>query len=204
MKPKVVVMAFDDGPHHAEDLYHSNQSPKNAKPKTTALIGVVCRGIQLLHVSESTIEVDGTDSTEKILQLILQNPFLPEIRLILIDSPTLGGFNPPNPFYLYEQTKIPLLLIPDRKPQSHIAQVYRDIFPQRTDQIEFLQKLPPLSSFKLSINTDPHITSDLYFHAIGIEISAIKEILRYLTHFSKIPEPLRIAHLIASRMREKR
>lgn len=203
MKTKSVVIAFDDGPHLKENLYHhhDNSAASNHEQEhsNTSLIGVVCRGIQLLHVSESTIEVDGINATEQVLALIQNNPFLLELRLILIDSPTLGGFNPPNPFTIYEKTHIPLLLIPDRKPKSHIANVYQEVFPQRHEQIAFLEKLPDLTKFSIITNKDPNISGEIYFHAIGIEPRDVHEILEYLTHFSLVPEPLRLAHLIASR-----
>ena len=201
MKKKIVTIAFDDGPHEKQDLFHSrsisdNKSTSLAK---TPLIGVVCRGIQLLHVHETQIDVDGFNSTEKILEMINSNPFRAEIRLIMIDSPTLGGFNPPNPFKIYEQTNIPVLLIPDRKPKAPIASVYWEIFPERLIQSKILQQLPLLSELAVNINADPKITGKVYFHAIGIKAGECSELLHHLTHFSQIPEPLRLAHLVASR-----
>ena len=95
-------MAFDDSPHLKSDLAHFNQNSNN-NPKIP-LIGVVCRGIQLLHVSTGIIQVDGIDSTQEILRMYGINPYKNEIRLFMIDSPTLGGFNLPNPFEIYEKT----------------------------------------------------------------------------------------------------
>lgn len=206
MKKKSVVIAFDDGPHGKEDLFHHHLPSKNLGKKqsnysTTSLIGVICRGIQLLHVSEASIEIDGFDSTERILSIIEDNPYKVEIRLILIDSPTLGGFNPPNPFEIFQKTQIPILLIPDRKPKSNIATIYKEVFPHRIEQINFLKKLPELTDVPVSVNSDPKIKGNLFFHAIGITKPTIIEILEHLTHFSLQPEPLRIAHLLASRQK---
>ena len=189
-------MAFDDGPHLKSDLAHFNKNSK-INPKVP-LIGVVCRGIQLLNVSKGIIQVDGTDSTQEILKMYESNPYKNEIRLIMIDSPTLGGFNIPNPFEIYEKTKIPIILLPDKKPKSVIGDVYSKVFPEREEQIEVLKKLPPLESLIVSINQDPNISREIFFHVIGITKNEIVDLLNFLSEFSAIPEPLRLAHIIAS------
>ncbi|MHA1900956.1 MAG: endonuclease dU [Promethearchaeota archaeon] len=189
-------MAFDDAPHLKSDLAHFNQ--KSDDIHKVSLIGVVCRGIQLLNVSIGSIHVDGLDSTQEILKMYKENPYNNEIRLIMIDSPTLGGFNTPNPFEIHEKTQIPIILLPDRKPKTKINEIYGNIFPERYEQIEMLKKLPELESLTVSINQDPKISREIFFHAIGITKSEIIDLLNYLSEFSAIPEPLRLAHIVAS------
>ena len=189
-------MAFDDGQHSKEDLAKYS-SKLDIVPKTP-LVGVTSQGIQLLHVSFGNIEIDGTDSTEEIIRLYEENPYKNEIRLIMIDSPTLGGFNPPNPFEIFERTKIPLILLPDKKPKSVISEVYGKVFPEREDVIKILKNLPKLESLNVSINQDSKISREIFFHLIGITKNEIVDLLNYLSEFSAIPEPLRLAHIIAS------
>ncbi len=189
-------MAFDDGPHLKTDLAHFNQNYDNY-PKIS-LIGVVCRGTQLLSVCKGMIQVDGLDSTQEILKMYKSNPYRNEIRLFMIDSPTLGGFNIPNPFEIYEKTKIPIILLPDRKPKSVMSEIYSKVFPEREEQIKILKKLPKLESLIVSINQDPKISREIFFHAIGITKNEIVDLLNHLSEFSAIPEPLRLAHIVAS------
>ncbi len=189
-------MAFDDGQHSKNDLAkYSNNS--DFIPKTP-LVGVTTRGIQLLHLSYGTIEIDGVDSTDEIIRLYEENPYKNEIRLIMIDSPTLGGFNPPNPFEIYEKTKIPVILLPDKKPKTIISEIYGQVFPERNEQIEVLKKLPKLESLIVSINQDPNISREIFFHTIGITKNEIIDLLNHLSEYSAIPEPLRLAHIAAS------
>ena len=95
MKKKVCILAFDDSPHKKSDLQHNREhrfdfsssseaSGSETIPKVK-LIGVVCRGCQLLHVSQSYITVDGIDSTREIIRHYMENPYRKEIRLIMID-----------------------------------------------------------------------------------------------------------------------
>ncbi len=197
MKKKIGILAFDDGPHKHEDLLHLSNDP-DYLPRSVPLIGVFCHGTQLIHVFQSTIAVDGTDATSQILKVYHTHPFRPEIRLILIDSPTLAGFNPPNPFDIHSQTGIPVVLIPSSEPKSHIAEVYAKAFPNRIETIAFLQQLPPLDSLLVTINTDPNTSRMIYFHAIGTTKDELLEVLHHLSLYSAIPEPLRLAHIIAS------
>lgn len=204
MKKNIVTIAFDDAPHSKSDLAHRNgKDPKSTISPKISLVGVTCRGTQLLHVTRSKITVDGTDATEKILEIIRQNPYSQEIRLIFIDSPTMGGFNPPNAFTIYKQTHIPVILLPDSSPRSKICDVYRAVFPDRTDQIAYLEQLPPLENLKVEINNNPGISRIIYFHAIGIEKQELLSLFRHLSEFSAIPEPLRLAHIIASETKIK-
>lgn len=194
-------MAFDDAPHNKEDLYNQRENSGD-NVKKTDLIGIVCREYQLLHVSRTKIDVDGIDSTEKILQLLNNNPYLAEIRAILIDSPTLAGFNILNPFLIYDQAKIPVILIPDRKPQADITSVYEKIFPDRLEQIKILKDLPLFQELKVSLQTNLNINTSIYFHSIGIDNVDVIPLLKHLALYTGIPEPLRLAHIIASSYKE--
>lgn len=197
LKTKIGILAFDDGPHKRGDLLHLSDDP-DFVPVTIPLIGVFCHGTQLIHVSRSDITVDGTDATDGILEVYMTNPFREEIRLIMIDSPTLAGFNPPNPFEIHAQTGIPVVLIPSSDPKSHIAEVYAHVFPNRSEIITFLQKLPPLEHLTVTLNANPNTSRTIYFHAIGTTKDALREALYHLSLYSAIPEPLRLAHIIAS------
>ena len=196
MKKKIVILAFDDGPHLKSNLAHYNQNSN--KIVKIPLIGVICRGIQLLHVSKGIIQVDGIDSTQEILKIYEENPYKNEIRLIMIDSPTLGGFNPPDPFEIYKKTQIPIILLPDKKPKTVISEIYEHVFPERNEQLKMLKKLPKLESLRVNINQDPKISREIFFHTIGITKNEIADLLNYLSEYSAIPEPLRLAHIVAS------
>ncbi len=198
LKKKIVTIAFDDGIHRENQIakYHDQQSDTNFQ--YVPLIGAICRGHQLLHVSQSEIQVDGLDSTDKIIEIIEENPFKQEIRLIFIDSPTLGGFNIVNAQGIYLKTNIPVVLLPDETPKQNLAHTYQKIFPHRIPQLDFLRNLPNLNQLNVRINQNPSISRDIFFHSVGIEHNDLIELLNYLSEYSAIPEPLRLAHIIAS------
>ena len=120
MKNKIVILGIDDFPHQRDDLFHYCPDPTQTKGPTIPLIAVTCKGLQLVDIQSVFIEVDGIDGTEKVISLYEKFPFKSEIRLILINAITVGGFNIINPFEIQEKTQVPVLLVSDNKPKfSH-------------------------------------------------------------------------------------
>jgi endonuclease V-like protein UPF0215 family len=130
--------------------------------------------------------------------MYLQNPYRTEIRVIMVNSPTVGGFNVVNPFKVLEITQTPIILVSVKKPSITMVEIYRKIFPERREQIEWLQIFPPIEELKVNIVQDPNISGIIYFHAFGISKTEIIPLFTYLSHFSIEPEPLRLAHVIAT------
>ncbi|RLI64355.1 MAG: hypothetical protein DRO88_07515 [Promethearchaeia archaeon] len=203
LKRKSCILAFDDGKHEKSDLMRYRPQVDPDSSHMTDLIGVITKGLQLMHVSSTRITVDGSDSTTKILELIQSNPYRNEIKLILIDSPCVAGFNIPNPFIIYEKTQIPILLIPSNHPTHIIGDVFEKVFPNRLDELVVLKNLPPLETLNVKVNISPELSKNVCFHPIGISKSEVIDLLHFLTHYSSVPEPLRLAHLIASRFKLK-
>lgn len=196
-------MAIDDGKHVKSDLlrYRPPNESNQASIHETDLVGVITKGLQLMHVSSTKVTVDGDDSTERILEIFRSNPFRNEIRLIMIDSPCVAGFNIPNPFIIHEKTQVPVLLIPSNPPTHTISHVFEKVFPYRKKELKVLQNLPPLESIEVNVNISPNLTKLVCFHPIGTSKSEVADLLQFLTHYSAVPEPLRLAHLIASQLK---
>jgi hypothetical protein len=198
VKNKIVTLAVDDSPHDRQDLDHYRPNSNLKSRKSVPLIGVINKGLQLLEVNWVPVEVDGIDGTQKVLKLYQQSSFQQEIRLILINATTVAGFNIIDPFELFNQTQIPVLLVSDNKPRSSIVEIYSKIFPQRTEQIEILKRLPQIEELKVPIRVDPHNFGTIYFHNIGCVLEEVIPLLHYLSYYSALPEPLRLAHTIAA------
>ena len=81
--------------------------------KKTQLIGVVCQGIRMVNVVRTEIEIDGTDATEKLIELVKQNE--EHVQFILTHTITFGGFNLINLSRIYDELKKPVIAINDRE-----------------------------------------------------------------------------------------
>ena len=105
IKPEIRILGVDDGvftPHK----------------KTLALVvGVVFRGGYWLDgVMHTKVEVDGFDSTQKIVSMIVNSPHHKQLRVIMLDGITYAGFNIVNIRDLNEETNLPVIAMTRDEP----------------------------------------------------------------------------------------
>jgi Uncharacterized conserved protein len=107
-------------------------------------------------------------------------------ELILSAGITFGGFNIIDFVEIYEKLGIPSLIILEQLP--NMQEVYDALikhFPDYEIRIKIINKFPPIKSYK-----------DIFFEAIGISEDEAIKIINSTRIFSRMPEPLRIAHLL--------
>lgn len=186
IKPEIRILGVDDGvftPH----------------TKTLALIvGVVFRGGYWLDgVMHSTVEVDGFDSTQKIVSMIMNSPHYKQLRVIMLNGITYAGFNIVNIKKLYEETDLPVIAVTRDEPD--LNKIHRA-----------LENLPKSKEHRNLINVAGEIVEvstcsrkeKVYLQLAGILKEDARKIVKLTSTRSSIPEPLRVAHLIASGVTE--
>jgi len=161
--------------------------------KTTQLIGVVCQGTRLVNVIRTEINIDGNNATEKIIELVRQNE--KHIQYVLTHTITFGGFNIINLEQIYNELKKPIIAFNDQKVNldSVINALIKKFPEDYREKIHYIINAGNL--YKTRIQTAGGISS-LYFHLKGIEISEVELLIQKSRIDSKLPECLRLAHLI--------
>lgn len=161
--------------------------------KTTQLIGVVCQGIRMVNVLKTEITIDGNDATEKLIDLVRQNE--KHIQFIFTHTITFGGFNLIDLDYIFKEVKKPIIALNDR--QVNLDSVINALikkFPENyREKIKYISNAGNL--YQNTIKTAGG-TSIVYFHAKGIEINEVNLLIQKSSIDSKLPECLRLAHLI--------
>jgi len=169
-----------------------DDAPFNQQKKTdVTVICTVYRGGNFFDGILSTkIRKDGSNSTPKLIKAINSSKFKPQLRCIMTDGIALGGFNIIDVKKLYKATKIPIIIVIRRKP---------DLEKIKTT----LKNLGMSQKYKLIENAGKiyHIDK-LYVQLVGLDLETAKKILKITCVRSIIPEPIRIAHLIASGVTE--
>ncbi len=154
--------------------------------KKTLIIGTIFRGGSWLDgVLSAKVTVDGNDSTSELVKMINKCKFKPQLQCILLDGIAFGGFNVIDVEKLNKKTGIPVIVVIRRKPDiENIKRVLINI--NKKNKIKLIDKagLP----FKVG---------KIYVQFKGLQLDEVKEILRITCTRSLIPEPIRIAHLIA-------
>ncbi|MFX1531616.1 MAG: DUF99 family protein [Promethearchaeota archaeon] len=161
--------------------------------KTAQLIGVICQGIRMVNVIRTEIDIDGNNATEKIIELVRQNE--KQVQYVFTHTITFGGFNIINLEQIYNEVNIPIIAFNDKKVDiDSVVNALIKKFPK--DYKEKIQCILEAGNlYQSRIQTAGGI-SNIYFHLKGIEISEVNFLLKKSSIDSKLPECLRLAHLI--------
>lgn len=181
VKPEIRVVGFDDGTF--------SFSSKLEREKTI-LFGVVMKGSrEVVGAVSRWITVDGTDATEKLIDAVVNSRFK-DLRVILLKGITYGGFNVVDLEALHRETGLPVIVVVRKRPDLKAMELaLRKHFPDWEGRAELLRKAPPLLEM---------IPGKLYVQAVGLEPETAFEVVRVTTRTGLIPEPLRLAHIVAS------
>jgi len=179
MKKQIRILGIDDAPFQFTDT-------------KTNVIGVIMRGNGYLEgVIRSYVTIDGDDATRVCKEIIQRTRHRKQLKAAMIDGIALGGFNIVDIESLYKTTKLPILTItrdqPDFEKIKHALQHHFSDWEQRWSII---------SRGNLWTVTTQH--KPIYVQAAGLTLQEAKDIISLSTIRGAIPEPVRIAHLIAS------
>ncbi|MBI4448986.1 DUF99 family protein [Candidatus Woesearchaeota archaeon] len=175
LKAESRILGIDDGP------FVKHQS------KETLVVGVMFRGGAYLDGLLSTqVRVDGDDATEKLSSMISRSKFCGGLYCILIDGIALGGFNVIDIQTLRKQTGVPVICVIRRKPD--IRNILRVL-----DRIGMGHKRALIE--KLG---EPRLWRKIWYQCFGIDTAGAEKVLALTCTRSEVPEPIRVAHIIAS------
>ena len=158
------------------------------------IVGVVYRGgLWLDGVMHTEIEVDGLDATEKIASMIKSSPHYAQLRVIMLNGLTFAGFNIVDIKRLYGETGLPVIVVSREKPNLDEIKKALEKLPYKEKRWKMIENAGKL----LEVNVR-NTGSSIYVQLAGLNEKDARKIVRITSTRSNIPEPLRVAHLIAS------
>ena len=158
------------------------------------IVGVVYRGgLWLDGVMHTEIEVDGLDATEKIASMIKSSPHYAQLRVIMLNGLTFAGFNIVDIKRLYGETGLPVIVVSREKPNLDEIKKALEKLPHKEKRWKIIENAGKL----LEVNVR-NTGSSIYVQLAGLNEKDARKIVRITSTRSNIPEPLRVAHLIAS------
>jgi endonuclease V-like protein UPF0215 family len=157
------------------------------------IVGTIFRGGDWMDgVLRSDITRDGLDATEIISNMIKKSKHYGQVRVVILDGITYGGFNPVDIEELYKETGIPIIVIMRAYPDFEKIKSALTNFPDAKKRWEIIQKAGKIEEIVLKNK------SSIYIQKMGISLKNAENILLLTSIRSNIPEPLRVAHLIAT------
>jgi endonuclease V-like protein UPF0215 family len=182
VKSEIRVLGIDDG----QFVPHTSG--------VAAVVGVVYRGGYWFEaVMHTTITVDGLDATTKIAEMIKNSACFPELRAILLDGVTFGGFNVVDISLLSAAVGLPVISVTREKPNLTDIKNALKHLPDPETRWQAMENAGTMFAVQTRAGENP-----VYVQAAGISRVDAEKVLKTASTHSNIPEPLRVAHLIAS------
>jgi uncharacterized protein len=161
---------------------------------TVIVVGVVYRGDCWFEgVMHTKIAIDGMDATEKLGSMIKDSLYYGELRVVVLDGITFAGFNVVDISKLSAAVGLPVISVVRDKPDLDEIKCALENLPGFEQRWQSMQNAGRLFVVEVRDGENP-----VYVQTAGILTEDAKKILRLTSTHSNIPEPLRVAHLIAS------
>ncbi len=160
--------------------------------KKVTIIGTFFRGgEQLDGVLCREITKDGMDATDIIIRMIRDSKYYDQIRVIMLDGVTYGGFNPVDINRIFDEIDIPVIVFMRSYPDYEKIKLALGYLPETEKRWEIIRQAGKIYNITYPDHT-------IFIQLSGIDKESAFEIVRMTSIHSNIPEPLRVAHLIAT------
>jgi hypothetical protein len=181
IKKEIRIVGFDDGPF---------------KPRSKGralVIGVVFRGGDFLDgILKTEIQIDGMDSTKILTKILNKSKHKEQLKVIMLNGITMGGFNIVDISLLFKKIGLPVIVVNRKRPNIKNIKTALKKFKDFEDRWKCIENAGNIYTMKLEKN------KNTYYQFKGLEKKEVEQIIRLSCTRSLIPEPLRVAHLIAS------
>ena len=179
MKPKSRFLGVDDGPFHFGD----------------AEVPLVCVAVQAPAYIEAILMArahgDGRDATERSLGMVRGSRYRHGPGMIRLNGIAVGGFNVIDVDALHRELGVPVVTVTRRPPDlDAIRAALRRKFDDWEERWDLI-RVHPIEEI-----TTHHTPLQVTY--VGATRSEVVEALARTTVRGAVPEPLRVAHLIAA------
>ncbi len=195
----MTVIGFDDGPFERD--HRGN----------VLLVGAVCAGTRLDGVVSGRVRRDGADSTRRMIELVTKSQFRSQVRAVLLQGIAVAGFNVVNVRGLSEALGVPVIVITRRAP--NLVKVRRALFSddppdgrppvrgaaRKWSLIVAAGDMEELGPSRRSLKRPRGVAAweGLWIQRVGCTLETARTLVSGATLHGNVPEPLRLAHLIA-------
>lgn len=181
MKDQVRVLGIDDSPFKFGD-------------RTSLVVGALVRAPSYLEaVMRTEVEVDGDDATDRLVEMVSGSRYREQIRLVLVDGIALAGFNVLDLESFHRRSGMPVATVTRDAPDlGEIESALRGHFDDWSRRLSLVTRHPLRA---LDTGHKP-----IYASVLGMEWPEFSQLVRATTVRGAVPEPVRMAHLMAAAM----
>lgn len=169
------MIGFDDAPFAKE------------KKGPVGIVGVVCSNTRFEGMLYGHVSKDGFDATDVIIRMLKNSKFLAQLNLILLDGIAVGGFNIIDLEKLYHAFGLPCVAVMRKTPDFASIENALQHFADGNQRLQTIQSAGTV-----------YQAGAFIFQVKGADHERIAHVLARLTDTGKVPEALRLAHLIGA------
>jgi endonuclease V-like protein UPF0215 family len=151
------------------------------------VVGAVCSGARLDGVLTAAVRRDGANATRVLGEVTNRSRFREHVQLVMLQGIALAGFNVVDIHLLRETVGLPVLVVSRRRPNlDAIRRALLERVPGGAHKWKLIERAGPMEPM-----------GRVYVQRAGLSsCEAHAALTRFAIH-SAVPEPLRMAHLIA-------
>lgn len=169
------VMGVDDGPFD------------KGKRGDAPLVGAVYASERLDGFVTGRVRRDGRNATEQIHRLLVESRFDGHVQCLMLSGITFGGFNVVDLPELADRVQRPVLVVARKAPSMRrIEAVLKESVPGGDRKWALIQRAGPMER-----------CGPVFVQRAGLTPAQAETLIERLTTHGKLPEPLRVAHLMA-------
>ena len=166
------VIAFDDGPSGGTDV---------------PLVGAVWSGDRLDGVLIGRVRRDGANATRVMAERIERSQFRGHVRAVLLQGIAVAGFNVVDVHALSARLGLPVVVVVRRRPR--LEAIRRALIGRvrgGSRKWRLVERAGPVEPL-----------GPVFVQRVGLDRAAVERMFARLTIHGALPEPIRVAHLIA-------
>lgn len=151
------------------------------------LVGVVFAGGRLDGVVSGKVRRDGRNSTRAVAELVRDGRFADHLQLILLQGIAFAGFNVVDIHALAAATGLPVLVVARKQPD--LVAIRRALLrrvPGGRRKWKLVEKAGAMQR-----------VAGVWVQRAGLSLSQAERVIAATARNGKLPEPLRVAHLVA-------
>jgi endonuclease V-like protein UPF0215 family len=151
------------------------------------VVGVAYAGLRLEGVLSTHVRRDGTDATRALAARVTTSRFAAHTKLVLLQGIALAGFNVVDVHALHAALGVPVLVVARRPPSLEaVRAALLGRVRGGARKWALVEKAGPMEP-----------VAGLMVQRAGIALADAGAVIERLAVNGRIPEPLRVAHLIA-------
>ncbi|MFH1462852.1 MAG: DUF99 family protein [Pseudomonadota bacterium] len=169
------LLGFDDAPFH------------RAWRGDVPVVGILCQGGHVEGVLRGAVRRDGADATRRLAALVTGSRFAGQAQAVLLQGIALAGFNVVDLHGLHAALGCPVLAVARSAPDlPAIRHALLERVPGGRKKWALIERAGPMEP-----------CGEVWVQRAGIDLAGARALLTAGTVQGRLPEALRIAHLVA-------